>query len=373
MEGKLTQAQTNECLGAQDALADRGVVRSLATMAFQMGFVERRQVARLMRHQIRRTGTIKVGNYLLRKQVGRGGMGLVFRAKHLSLDRIVALKLFLYRDMSERCVARFEREWHAQASLCHRNLVMALDAGHAGVWHFYAMEFVNGKSLARRVFEEGALSPREAVSLVRQTAEALAHAHDHGIIHRDVKPGNVMVTKQGVAKLCDLGLAKMREFDETEMYESGKTVGSRRYMAPEQVRGERDIDGRADIYALGLTLFYALTAERPFHDTEREKVMLEHLRGRLRWPAEVNPSLSNDLAWTVTRMAALDPAHRYNAAHELVADLRELEDRIAQSAPEEPAESVAAAESRKAEFGDSGEFSDYTDFTDSMDSSDARS
>ena len=327
-EAKLTRAQINECIGAQDALTERGIHRSLAITAYQLGFLDRREVGRLMRHQIRRAGTIKVGAYLLRKQIGRGGMGLVFQAKHLHLDRTVALKLFLYRDMSEQAVARFEREWHALASLCHRNLVMAIEAGHSEGWHYYVMEFVNGQTLTRRIAEQGPLPPLAALAIVRQMAEALAHAHDTGIIHRDVKPGNVMITDQGVAKLCDLGLAKMRDFDETEMIAAGKTVGSRRYMAPEQVQGLVDIDGRADIYALGLTLYHALTGERPFDKTKQEQLMLEHLRGRLAWPSQVNPDISNDLAWTVTRMSAREPSHRYNNAWELVADLRDLEDRL---------------------------------------------
>ena len=344
-EKRLTMAQINEIVGAQIGLYERGIGRGLPILAHELGFLTRPLVEQLIRHVLRRVKDIQIGGYQLIKQIGRGGMGVVYMAEQLSLKRKVALKLLIRRDMSQKFIDRFKREGRACALVRHRNLVAAFDVGTADGWHYFSMEFVDGPTLTRVVQEGGPLSELEAVRLTRKVAEALAAAHDSGIIHRDIKPGNIMLARTGEPKLCDLGLARIRNVDESELYEPGTTLGSRRYMSPEQARGLEGVDGRSDIYSLGLTLFFIATGTAPFSDVPKENVMVEHLRGLLEWPADVNPNLSDEISSMIWRMSARNPDRRPATAHHLISDLKELEAELserAEFAPETPISRVAS-------------------------------
>jgi len=331
-EKRLSMAQVNEILGAQMGLADRGIQRAMPIIAHELDFLSRPLVEQLIRHVLRRIGGATIGGYRLTRQIGRGGMGVVYLAEQLSLKRNVAIKLLIRRDMSQRFIDRFKREGRACAIVRHHNLVAAFDVGSADGWHFFSMEYVDGPTMTRAVKENGPFSELEAIRLTRQTAEALACAHDNGIIHRDVKPGNIMISRNGIPKLCDLGLARIRNVDESELYEPGTTLGSRRYMSPEQAQGLEGIDGRSDIYSLGLTLFYEVTGTQPFSDVPKEHVMVEHLRGLLEWPSDVSPNLSEEVSSMIWRMSARDPARRPASAHHLVAELKALEDKLKETA-----------------------------------------
>ena len=331
-EKRLSIAQINEMVGAQIGLRDRGLQRALPIIAHELDFLSRALVEQLIRHVLRRVGEVMIGGYKLKSQLGRGGMGVVYVAEQTSLKRNIALKLLVRRDMSQKFIDRFKREGRACAMVRHRNLVAAFDVGNADGWHYFSMEHVDGPTLTRAVKEGGPLSEYEAIRTTRQLSEALALAHDKGIIHRDIKPGNIMITRQGLPKLCDLGLARIRNVDESELYEPGTTLGSRRYMSPEQAHGLEGIDGRSDIYSLGLTLFFAVTGTPPFSDVPKEHVMIEHLRGMLEWPSDVNPNLSDDVSSMIWRMSARNPERRPHNAHHLVKELRGLEDRLKESA-----------------------------------------
>jgi serine/threonine-protein kinase len=327
-EKRLSEAQVNELIGAQCGLLDRGIERSLPVLSHEMDFVSRLMVEQLIRHVLRRLGGFEIGGYRVVRQLGRGGMGVVYLAEQLSLKRPVALKLLIRRDMSQKFVDRFNREGRACATVRHQYLVAAFDVGSASGWHYFSMEYVDGPTITRAVRESGALSELEGIRIARQVAEALACAHDAGIIHRDIKPGNIMLTKTGTPKLCDLGLARIRNVDESELYEPGTTLGSRRYMSPEQARGLKGIDQRSDIYSLGLTLFYMLTGVPPFSDVPKEQVMLEHIRGLLEWPSDVNSSISDEASSMIWRMSAKEPERRPQAAQQLVDELRLLENKL---------------------------------------------
>jgi serine/threonine-protein kinase len=324
-EKRLTRTQLTEISGAQAGLVERDMHRAIPVVAHEVGLLSRPLVEQLIRHVLRRLGTVRIGGYELKRQIGRGGMGVVYESVQLRMRRTVALKLLIRRDMSEKFVARFRREGLASASLRHEHLVAAFDVGAAEGWHYFAMEYVDGPTISRILKESGAFSDLEAIRIIRQVSEALALAHDKGIIHRDIKPGNIMINSRGHAKLCDLGLARIRNVDESELYEPGTTLGSRRYMSPEQARGLGNIDHRTDIYSLGLTLFYMVTGIPPFSGVSREDVMAEHIRGVLEWPADINPSVSEEVCAMVWRMAAKDPARRPATAHDLVKELRRLE------------------------------------------------
>jgi serine/threonine-protein kinase len=337
-ERRLTEAQMNELLGGQMGLADRGIERALPVLAHEMGFLPRPLVEQLIRHVLRRHGRLQIGGYELLSQVGRGGMGVVYLAEQLSLKRNVALKLLIRREMSQKFVDRFRREGHACAQIRHPCLVTAFDVGTADGWHYFSMEYVDGPTLTRAVRENGAFSELEGIRIARQIAEALACAHESGVIHRDVKPGNIMIASNGTPKLCDLGLARIRNVDESELYEPGTTLGSRRYMSPEQARGLEGIDARSDVYSLGLTLFFMLTGVPPFSDVPKEEVMLEHIRGLLEWPADVNPNLSEEASAMVWRMAAKEPSHRPQSALRAASELKQLEEKLRASAEFGPGE-----------------------------------
>ena len=343
-ERRLTMAQLNEIIGAQHGLRERGIERSLPVISHELDFLSRPLVEQLIRHVLRRLGPMKLGGFKLKRQVGRGGMGVVYLAEQISLKRSVALKLLIRRDMSQKFVDRFKREGRACALIRQENLVAAFDVGSADGWHYFSMEYVDGPTLTRAVKESGPLSELEGIRLTRQIGESLAAAHDAGVIHRDVKPGNIMLTSRGVPKLCDLGLARIRNVDESELYEPGTTLGSRRYMSPEQARGLQGIDGRSDIYSLGLTLFYAVTGTPPFSDVPKEHVMVEHLRGLLEWPSDVNPNLSDEASSMIWRMSARNPKRRPPTAHHLVEELRTLEDSLGRRAEFGPGDREVAGD-----------------------------
>ncbi len=327
-EHRLTESQVNEIIGAQMGQLDRGIQHALPIIAHEMDFLSRPLVEQLIRHVLLRMHRVHLGGYDLLRQIGRGGMGVVFLAEQLSLKRPVALKLLIRRDMSQRFVDRFKREGRACAQIRHQSLVAAFDVGSADGWNYFSMEYVDGPTISRLVREGGALSELEAIGIARRISEALACAHDAGIIHRDVKPGNIMIGSAGVPKLCDLGLARIRNVDESELYEPGTTLGSRRYMSPEQARGLAGVDARSDIYSLGLTLFFMLTGVPPFSDVPKDQVMLEHIRGLLEWPADINPNISDEVSAIVWRMAAKEPDRRPQSAHQAVEELRKLEEKL---------------------------------------------
>ena len=337
-EKRLSMAQVNELLGAQHGLMDRGIQRTIPVIAHEFDFLSRQLVEQLIRHVLRRLGSFKIGGYKVMRQIGRGGMGVVYLAEQTSIKRGVALKLLIRRNMGQKFIDRFKREGRACAQIRHHNLVAAFDVGAADGWYYFAMEYVDGPTAGRAVQANGPFSELEGIRIIRQVAGALAAAHEIGIIHRDIKPGNIMIDKTGVPKLCDLGLARIQNVDESQIYEPGTTIGSRRYMSPEQAHGLSGIDGRSDIYSLGLTLFYMLTGVPPFSDVPKKDVMIEHLRGMLEWPSDVNSSISEEVSRMIWRMAAKNSGKRPQTATQLAEELQALEDKLKASAEFGPQE-----------------------------------
>jgi len=207
-----------------------------------------------------------LGQYVLLSRCGQGGMGAVYKAMHTRLKRLVAVKILPPQRLADpQAVARFQREMEAVGRLNHPNIVQAMDANEVDGQHFLVTEFVDGVNLSRLVRSGSPLPIPDACEIVRQAALGLQHAHDHDLIHRDVKPSNLMLTSAGIVKLLDLGLARLRpELPvEGDMTASGQIMGSADYMAPEQCLDARDVDARADIYSLGCTLYCLLTGRRP--------------------------------------------------------------------------------------------------------------
>jgi hypothetical protein len=265
----------------------------------------------------------QLGQYELVERLGQGGMGTVYKAFHTRLKRPVALKL-LPRDRLQdaQAVARFQREMEAIGRLDHPHLVRAYDAGEADGQLYLAMEFFEGLDLARLVRRLGPLSVANACEAIRQAALGLAYAHDHGLVHRDVKPSNLLLTTGGEVKVLDLGLARLASDEPTadEMTTIGQVLGTGDFIAPEQGQDLRQADPRSDLYALGCTLYFLLAGEAPFgrspYDTFLQKV-LAHLHEPLPPIQSRRKDLPEDLVAILGRMTAKAPSARFQSAAEV--------------------------------------------------------
>jgi len=272
----------------------------------------------LTRYQARRLwkgegASLFLSQYVLLDKLGDGGMGSVFRARHLRMDREVALKVMRPEKLANsEAVRRFHREIRAAATLSHENVVMAFDADQAGDVHFFAMEFVDGTTLDRYVRQNGPLPIPEACEYVRQAALGLQHAHEKGLIHRDIKPGNLLLSKSGVVKISDLGLVLVDQRTgpaASRITGHGFTVGTPDFLAPEQARNPRGADIRADIYSLGCTFYYLLTGEFPFPQGTPTEKILRHSREPMPVPAREDAPAG--VKAVLTKMTAKKPEKRY--------------------------------------------------------------
>ncbi|OQA02461.1 MAG: Serine/threonine-protein kinase PknB [Planctomycetes bacterium ADurb.Bin401] len=267
----------------------------------------------------------QIPGYKILGKLGAGAMAIVYKGKQMSLDRIVAIKI-LPRRFSENpdYVKRFYKEGKAAAKLNHNNIVGAYDVGEAGGYHYFVMEYVEGKTLYEDLAKGKIFSEQEAVAITAQVASALAHAHARGLIHRDVKPKNIMINSAGIVKLADLGLARDASDIELAKSEAGKAFGTPYYISPEQIRGEIDIDGRCDIYSLGATFYHMVTGRVPFEATTPSEVMRKHLKEPLVPPDHINTTLSAGASEVIEMMLAKKKEDRYASAEELLTDLENI-------------------------------------------------
>lgn len=294
--------------GTTDVLLDRLVEHALLT-DYQADLV-----------RAGRGEEVMVGSYRLLQPIGRGGMGVVYLAEHVHLRRRVAVKMTSHVvDKHPRLAHRFYAEARSVARLQHPNIVACLDAGRyqssqpgRGATDFFVMEYVPGKDLDSLIRDDGPLSVHRAAAIFKQVADALAEAHKHGLVHRDLKPSNVIVTPDWQAKLLDFGLAL---HPRNALTEPGTILGTVGYMAPEQARDPHAVDGRADLFALGATLFWALTGKEPYPETGNP---INDLTRRLTCgPPDirtVRPELPADVAELIDQLMAVDPDRRYPSA-----------------------------------------------------------
>jgi serine/threonine-protein kinase len=264
-----------------------------------------------------------LGRYRVVRELGRGGMGAVFEAEDTLLARRVALKTLLGGAERPEALERFQVEARAVARLRHPNIVGLHEVGEEGGQHFLVMELIEGESLAARLRREGPLEPREAARLAERLADALFCAHTRSILHRDVKPANVLLDAQGEPLLGDFGLAKEVERAGAGPTESGVAMGTPAYMPPEQVKGELDrVDRRSDVYSLGVTLFEMLTGRLPFAGSSIPAVLRAILDAEPPLPSALCPGLDADLETICLRCLEKEPDARYASANELALDLR---------------------------------------------------
>ncbi|GMV97726.1 MAG: serine/threonine protein kinase [Phycisphaerae bacterium] len=325
----MTQSELSACQAEQKRLyKEEGKRLPLSEVALQMGYLTRSQLQRIagdMEDSIA-TRAQQIPGFQILEKLGSGAMATVFKARQLSLDRLVAVKV-LSKKLGENpeFVERFYREGRAAARLNHNNIVQAIDVGEAGGYHYFVMEYVEGKTVFDDLAAGKVYSEKDALALVIQVARALEHASERGFVHRDVKPKNIMITKDNVAKLADMGLAREMSDREAAEAEAGRAYGTPYYISPEQIKGERHIDFRADIYSLGATFYHMVTGKVPFESNTPASVMHKHLKEALIPPDHIVPTLSTGLGEVIERMMAKNPDDRYSSIADLIADLEAIQ------------------------------------------------
>ena len=296
--------------------------KTLADVLIQEGIVTRRQLDRLKQNIEAVRSQQQIPGYQVLSKLGSGAMATVWKARQLSLDRVVAIKVLAKRySENPEYVERFYKEGQAAARLNHPNIVQAFDVGEAGGYHYFVMEYVEGRTLYDDLAGGVVFDETEALRVILQIARALEHAHSQGLIHRDVKPKNIMITPDGTAKLADMGLARLAKDAQTAQAEAGRAFGTPYYISPEQIRGDVNVDFRADIYSLGATLYHLVTGRVPFDGPSPVAVMQKHLKEPLVPPDHLNTSLSAGLGEVVETMMAKDPTQRYASTSDLLLDL----------------------------------------------------
>lgn len=285
--------------------------KDLAAVLVEMNSITAYQADQLIAGRTK----LKLGAYIITDWIGQGGMGQVFKAVHEMLGRECAIKVLPLQKSNPESIANFLREIRTQAQLKHPNLVQAYDAGEDGSVHFLVVEYVPGTDLRRLVRTNGHLDVQQASNVVKQAAEGLADAHSHNLIHRDIKPGNILVTPDGVAKLSDLGLAGF--LHDPDDPRAGKTVGTADYLSPELIRAPNETTRVSDIYSLGCTLYYAITGKVPYPGGTPKSKARRHLEETPWHPRRFNEEVSDEFVDLIGDMMEKDPQQRIQTASEV--------------------------------------------------------
>jgi serine/threonine-protein kinase len=272
-----------------------------------------------------------LGDFLILRRLGQGGMGQVYLAQQLSLKRKIALKL-LRPEVAANATSlqRFKMEAEAVARVTHANIVQVYAIGeHDGI-HYMALEYVEGRNLKEYVARKGPPEVPVALSIMRQVAAALQRASESGIIHRDIKPENILLNRKGEVKVADFGLSRVLAENQQplNLTQSGVVMGTPLYMSPEQVQGH-PVDARTDIYSLGVTSYHLLAGQPPYTGTNPFDVAMKHVQGEPAPLASIRPDLPAELCAVVHKMMARSPADRYQTGKDLIRDLARLRDSLA--------------------------------------------
>lgn len=323
-QGLATAQEVKDIVQLQRQLSGDSDVnqRSLGELLVESGIVTRRQIDRIRPKVDEQRGSQQIPGFQIIDRLGAGAMATVYKAKQLSLDRLVAVKILPLKFTSNpQFVDRFYAEGRAAAKLNHPNIVQAIDVGRSGEFHYFVMEYVEGKTVFDVLTDKGRYAERDALNVMILVARALEHAHAAGFIHRDVKPKNIMIAKDGTAKLADMGLARAVSDREAAEAEAGKAFGTPYYISPEQIRGEINVDYRADIYSFGATLYHMVTGQVPFDASSPSAVMHKHLKAKLVPPDHINPSLSAGVGEVIEVCMAKDRERRYANTTDMLDDL----------------------------------------------------
>ncbi|MGZ0166097.1 MAG: serine/threonine protein kinase [Planctomycetales bacterium] len=277
-----------------------------------------------------KTVPLVIGEYIVEDVIGQDGMGYVLRARHRRMKRTVAIK-FLLKSLteSEDLVVRFEREVEAAARLDHQNIVTAYDAGVHDGNHFLVMQYIDGDDLSDVMKTRGQLEVANAIDVIRQAAYGLAYAHDRGIIHRDIKPANLLLDDDGVVRILDMGLARIKptpgDEDTQALTNTGSMMGTVDYMAPEQAMDAKSVDLRADIYSLGCTLYFLLIGRSPYNADSMMKRLLAHREGQIPRLSSNRYGIPDELEAVYQKMIAKDPGRRFQSMTEVITSLESID------------------------------------------------
>jgi eukaryotic-like serine/threonine-protein kinase len=264
-------------------------------------------------------GTVLSGRYRLEAKLGSGGMSTVYLARDQTLDRPVAVKV-MHREMSEQAdqLERFRQEARSVAKFSHPNVVSVIDAGEDGGHPYIVFEYIEGETLKQRISRNGALDPQEAIAYAIEIGRGLSVAHARNMVHRDIKPQNILIDHEGRAKLTDFGIS--RQLEQDGMTATGRVLGTTDYVAPEQAMGHK-VDPRTDIYSLGVVLYEMLVGQVPFAADSQVGVAMKHVNEELPDVQRRRPDVSAAVALVVERATAKDPAERYQQVGEMIDDL----------------------------------------------------
>lgn len=290
--------------------------KALAEKLVGLGALTRFQARELLAGRT----VFRLGAYLVLEEIGRGGMGQVFKAEHELMGRLVAVKVLPRSKWTPESEAAFRREMRIVGRLDHPNLVHAYDAGYEKQVNYLVTELVPGLDLRKLIRQHGPINEREAASVFSQVAAGLAYAHAQGLVHRDVKPGNILVMEDGRVKVLDMGLAGSTL--EAEAVRLGRVVGTMDYIAPEQIRTPDDVGPAADIYGLGCSIYFAVSGQVPFPDGTRREKMQRHLNEQPAPLRTLAPQVSEAFCLLVEKMMEKSPTHRIGDATEVVQRLR---------------------------------------------------
>lgn len=282
------------------------------------GYVTDYQAEHLLTGRIR---NLVLNEYLLLERLGQGGMGMVFKAKHVPTEKTVALKILPAATSTPSLILRFQREVELLRNLRHANIIQAQQAGEAEGVHYLEMEYIPGHDLHEYVKKNGPLTLHAAIDCLLQAARGLLHAHEAGIFHRDIKPGNLLISQDGVVKILDLGLARMRDSDNESLTRAGDLLGTANYMAPEQALRVKDVDQRSDVYSLGYTFYFALTGTPPYQADNSLGLLYAHWREPIPSLQAADSSIPDWIEMVYRRMVAKQIDDRYPHLAEVIEDL----------------------------------------------------
>jgi serine/threonine protein kinase len=308
--------------GLQENNASPESPRALAVLMIKRGLLTPFQAEQLLQGKYR--NFFIRDKYRVMERLGSGGNGIVFLCEHTVMRRLVAIKVLpssLANDQG--IIERFRREARAAAQLKHPNIVTAHDVDQVGKMHFLVLEHIDGHNLHHIIKSRGAFSPERAAHYIRQAAEGLQHAHELGLVHRDIKPGNMLLDRSGTIKILDMGLARFfREEDNlTRQQEAGAILGTADFLAPEQALDSHAADIRCDIYSLGITFYFLLAGSSPFEEGTTAQKLIWHQMRQPKPIRDVRPEVPEEMAAVLDRMIAKDPEQRYQEPAEVSAAL----------------------------------------------------
>ncbi len=325
----VTAEQIAEAREVQAKILELGVSpKGLGDVLLEKNLITQEQYEKISGHIEKLDQANSIKGYKLIKKLGKGSMGTVFQAQQLSLDRLVAIKVLApFLQKNRKFVARFEKEAKILARLNHPNIVQCIDVGESSSLCYIVMEYCDGPTVLDLIKRGGILAQERASRIILQVARALEHAYTSQIIHRDIKPDNIMIVSGGTAKLCDLGLVKDLE-GSGDTTDTGSALGTPNYISPEQARGDEHIDVRTDIYSLGATYYHMVTGHTPFENPNPAVTMVAHINEVPPSPKDRLPGLHNEVNRIILKMMCKNPADRYQTPSEIRRDVESLLERL---------------------------------------------